>query len=237
MDVTPSEALIIPFGAAHWPLGRLAELREAPSPSLPVALWRRGRMLRLNDDALQLPPPPPGADTPMPQRIAAHVKRLYGGWNKAAELFVGQYFAFLQSRIEEHRAELESSLAPFEGLFRADDYFYSAPLPLPHAFLLAPTEPGARTSATDYVKADFAFCLEARVVAVLFAPSPLTPVAARRQKQRLADAGIDVAECKASDLAGGHIAWFTRVLGPDAGRFWEGVALPAAPSPPGLPVF
>jgi hypothetical protein len=236
MDVTPSEALIIPFGAANWPLGRLAELREAPSPSLPVALWSRGRMLRLNDDALQLPPPPPGADTPMPQRIAAHVKWLYGGWNKAAELFVDQYFAFLQSRIEQHRAELAKRLVPFEGLFRADDYLYSAPLPLPHAFLLAPAKPVTGGSA-DYVKTDFAFCLETRRVAVLLAPSPLTPMAARRQQQRLADAGIKVAECKAADLADGHIAWFTRVLGPDACRFWEGVALPAAPSPPGLPVF
>jgi hypothetical protein len=211
--------MLIPYGADNWPVARIAELAAMPAPGLPMAQVRPGAMLRINSGGLDLPPPPPtDAEVPVAERIAAHLKRLSGAWNRPAALFVDRYFAFLQDQIDAHRAELEARLAPFDGLFRPDDFIYSAPLPLPQAYLPAP--------APDYVKVDFAFWLGARMVAVLLAPSPLTPMAERRRRERLAAAGIEIADARAGDLTG---MWFAQRLGAKGSHFWEGETLPAAP--------
>jgi hypothetical protein len=240
MRLASQDALSVPYGVDKWPLERLDELRAGPVAGLPLALIQPGAMLRINSGALNLPPPlPTETDMPSAQRIADHLKRLYGGWNKAAGLFVDRYFAFLQCQIDGHRAELDDRLAPFDGLFRAEDFIYSAPLPLPHAFLFAPSEQTASGTAApaDFVKVDFAWWLGSRMVAVLLAPSPLTPAAARQRKERLRAAGVEYADCTLADLDDAEFAWFSQTLEPESSRFWEGEALPAAPSPPGLPDF
>ena len=211
--------MLVPYGADNWPVARAAELAATPVPGLPVAMVRDGAMLRINGGGLDLPPPPPAeAELPMAERIASHLKRLSGAWNRPAGLFVDRYFAFLQRQIDAHRAELEARLRPFDGLFRPGDFIYSAPLPLPQAWLPAP--------APDYVKVDFGFWLGTRMIAVLLAPSPLTPVAERRRRERLAAAGAEIADAGASDLTD---MWFGQVLGAEASRYWDGETLPAAP--------
>ncbi|WP_125461836.1 MULTISPECIES: hypothetical protein [Rhodomicrobium] len=226
--MTGRDGIAIPYGVEQWPLERLADVRAKRLAGLPLAAARPGAMLRINGDALDLPPPVPSeANMPMTMRIAAHLKRLCGGWNVNAARFIDRYFAFLDHQIAHHRAELDARLKPFDGLFRAEDFIYSAPLPLPHALLAAP----------DFVKADFAFWLGDRMVAVLLAPSPLTPIAARRRKERLTAAGIALTECTAADLNDPNFAWFAATLGPEASRFWQGEALPAAPSASPLPDF
>jgi hypothetical protein len=239
MSLNGDETLI-PYGAANWPIEQLAEVRATRAAGLPLAVVRAGVMLRINGGALDLPPSaPPEADTPMTARVAAHLKRLYGGWNATAGRFLDQYFAFLARQIDCHRVEIEARLAPLGGLFRAEDFIYSAPLPLPHAFLVALAQPASQVAAdpADFVRTDFAWWLGARTVAVLLAPSPLTPAATRRQKERLATAGIEAADCTMADLGDPEFAWFTRILGPDGSRFWEDEALPSAPCPPVLPNF
>lgn len=232
--MTPIDLALIPYGAESWPPERLAQIHAGAAPGLPLAEIRRGAMLRINSGALDLPPPPPTeADSPMAARIAAHLKRLCGGWNKAAAHFLERYFAFLDRQIAQHRAEIEARLAPFEGLFRADDFLYSAPLPLPQAYLaapaaVAPAENRAPTPA-DFVKADFALWLGDRLVAVLLAPTPLTPMSARRRRERLETAGIMVTDCSAADLDDAAFAYFAGLLGPDVSRFWESETLPSAP--------
>jgi hypothetical protein len=219
--------MLIPYGADNWPVERLQDLAAAPVAGFPLADARLGVMLRINRGALDLPPlPPTEADVPMPGRITTHLKRLSGGWNKAAGLFVDRYFAFLDIQIERNRAALNERLARFDGLFRAEDFLYSAPLALPQAYLMA--EP------SEFVKVDFAFWLGDRVVAVLLAPSALTPMAARRRRERLAAAGIEVAEATAAQLKDQEFHWFEPVLGRTGTRFWEGVALPSSPSTPKL---
>ena len=279
--MTDQETIRVPYGAGKWPVERLAEIRAGQAAGRPLAVVTPGAMLRINSGALDLPPPSPTeAAVPEAERVAAHLKRLYGGWNKAADRFIDRYFAFLGQQIDRHRAELDERLVPFDGLFRAEDFLYSAPLPLPHALLFAPAGPASSKTAApaDFVKVDFAWWLGARMVAVLLAPSPLTPGAARRQKERLAAAGIELADCSSADLSrlpkacpreswdglpgfgkklcenkdskrafvglprnvclsDAEFGWFARTLGSEGSRFWEGEALPAAPTPPGLPDF
>jgi hypothetical protein len=240
MRLASQDALSVPYGVDRWPLERLSAVRADPVAGLPLALIQPGAMLRINSGALDLPPPlPTETDSTTAQHVAAHLKRLYGGWNKAAGSFIDRYFAFLKRQIDRHRSELDERLAPFDGLFRAEDFIYSAPLPLPHAFLFAPSKQSAREIAapTHFVQVDFAWWLGSRMVAVLLAPAPLTPAAARQRKERLQAAGIECADCTLADLDDAEFAWFSNLLGPEGRRFWEGEALPAAPSRRAMPDF
>ena len=58
------------------------------------------------------------------------------------------YFAFLTAHLDSHRPCLERDLAPFCGLFAANDWFWSALRPLPRAWLPTPS---------GMIPADFAF--------------------------------------------------------------------------------
>lgn len=219
--------MLVPYGSDNWPVQRLEELAAAPVAGLPIAEVQPGRMLRINGGALDLPPlPPTERDTPTPPRIAAHLKRLSGGWNKAASLFVDRYFAFLEAEIAGNRAALGARIAAFDGLFRVEDFLYSAPLPLPQAYV-----------GHALVKVDFAFWAGDRMVAVLLAPSALTPMAARRRREQLAEAGIETADCNAAQLGDSAFAWFRTTLGAQGCHFWEGERLPSAPASPKLPTF
>jgi hypothetical protein len=240
MRMTGHDAILVPYGVDNWPIARVAEIHARRMAGLPLAVIRPGAMLRINGGALDLPPPAPTeAEVPIAVRVAAQLKRLCGGWNEVAGRFVDRYFTFLDRQIDRHRAELDERLAPFDGLFRAEDCIHSAPLPLPRAFLFAPVTPGLSENPepADFVKVDFAWWLGDRMVAVLLAPSPLTPLTARRRDERLTAAGIGVAHCTTADLDAPELSWFAETLGPEGSRFWEGEPLPSAPCPSGLPDF
>ncbi|WP_029352044.1 hypothetical protein [Bosea sp. 117] len=195
---------------------------------VPLARVRPGEVLRLNDEALDLPPPALGdEETALDARVIAHLKRLSGGWNRGADAFLDGYFMYLREAVARNRAAIEERLAPFDSLFRPEDVLWSAPLPLPRAFLSVPPP-------AEAVAVDFAFWLGERELAVLLAPSALTPGAERRRRERLDAAGIGVATFDAAACTDG--ARFAALLGAQA-RFWESDALPAAPGAVRLPDF
>lgn len=212
--------LLVPYGADKAPAdsGSLLHL-----PRMPL---RPGEALCLNDEAFELPPPAIGQVDTLDVRLAGHLKRLAGGWNRNAALFIDLYFAHLHAVIAAHRAEIARRLAPMAGLFAPEDVLYSAPLPLPRA--LVPLE-------DDWVPVDMLFWLGKRVEAVLFAPSPLTPAAERCRRERLAAAGIGVTVLSAADMA--KAGTFPALLGEDGAAFWRDDTLPAAPGGPKLPEF
>jgi len=223
----------IAFGVAGLPP---AFDPRAPDPlvpcGVPLARVRPGEVLRLNDEALDLPPPALGdEETALDARVIAHLKRLSGGWNRGADVFLDGYFMYLREAVARNRAAIEERLAPFDGLFRPEDVLWSAPLPLPRAFLSVPPPVGG---AAEAVAVDFAFWLGERVLAVLLAPSALTPGAERRRRERLDAAGIGVATFDAAACTDG--ARFAALLGAEA-RFWESDALPCAPGAVRLPDF
>ncbi len=166
------------------------------------------------------------ADSPLPQRVTAHLKRLGAPWNNLAARFIDAYMSALAEHLARHHDELEAKLARFSTLFRPEDFLFSAPLPLPRAFL--PTPPGA--AEADFVPVDVAFWLGTSAVAHLLLPHALTPRAARLREQRLTDAGIRIEHHTASDLAAAGPDWLARTIGP-AIRFWDDVILPSAPGP------
>lgn len=233
----------IPFGIDAGALARIAPggggATAGPGAGFPWAVARSGRMLRINDAGLELPALAIGEpETSVAERVAAYLTRLAGAWNAPAARFIERYFAFLSRQVETHRAEITERLAPFDGLFAPEDFTFSAPLPLPRAFLLAPAEDHAGEPVpADYVAADFAFWLGDAPTAVFALPSSLTPGAARRRDERLVAAGVTLVNYGAADLADPEFGLFRRILGEQACRFWDGETLPSAPVERGLPEF
>ncbi|UOK72689.1 hypothetical protein [Ancylobacter polymorphus] len=189
---------------------------------------RPGELLRLNDEALDLPPPAIGQETtPTDVRLAEHLKRLAGGWNRSAGLFIDVYFAHLRSLIARHREEIDERLGGMAGLFAPEDVLYAAPLPLPRA--LVPLAAGVQ------IPVDMFLWLGETALAVLFDPSPLLPSAERRRQEHLAAAGIVVRRISAADLSRPDL--FAELLGERGNGFWRDNVLPIAPGAPRLPSF
>ncbi|HXF52538.1 MAG TPA: hypothetical protein VNK52_00300 [Hyphomicrobiaceae bacterium] len=158
-----------------------------------------------------------------------------GPWNGLSRRFLAHYFAAVEAAIETAREELSRRLVPFEGLFSYRDWRFSAPKPLPRAFLPVPIPEGASPGSADaHIRVEIAFWLGDRLVAVQSEPSPLTPRAAAEQKARLAGAGIACVGFSTADLDTDG-ALLERILGELWPAFWSGETLPAGPFRPEVP--
>lgn len=219
----------VPFGIDRLPADQSAW------QGLPRIHLRRGEVLRLNSEEFDLPPPAIGQESvPVDTRLADHLKRLSGGWNRTASLFVDGYFTFLRRVIDDNRSRIEQHLAPYAGLFEPADTLFSAPLPVPRAFVPLPAE-AADARCGGPVRVDVLFWLGERAEAILFSPSPLLPAAERRRRERLASAGIGVTPLAAGDVS--RPETFPKLLGRWSSDFWRDEILPAAPGLPRLPDF
>jgi hypothetical protein len=223
------EPISVPFGIDRLPAD------PGAWQGIPRIRLRPGEVLRLNSEEFDLPQPAIGQeDVPLDVRLADHLKRLFGSWNRTAALFIDGYFAFLRGVIDENRTRIEQRLARFAGLFDPADMLYSAPLPLPRAIVPLPTEAAGAQSGGP-VPVDALFWLGELAEAVLFSPSPLLPAADRRRRERLANAGIGVTALGAADLA--RPETFSKLLGQWGIGFWQDEVLPTAPGLPRLPEF
>jgi hypothetical protein len=192
------------FGLDRLPRGLAVE--DPRLPGVPAG----GGLLRLNTDPL-----PPSAMTEAagdhPARLAAlrgWLEGSCGDYARPRRRFVAIYLDFVAAELARHRAELEAGLARFDGLYVPEDWLWSAPRPLPRAWLPTPDGP---------VFAEIAFRLQ---------DGPLALVLAEPEREApLRAAGIAV--CRIDpDLPAGDVG---AVLGPAFVRFWTGERLPRSP--------
>ncbi len=121
-------------------LDRLPSSIAHDDPRLPgIALTPRP--LRLN--SIPLPPDAwpatasPGA-TDHAARMAAYgdwLATACGPYDRAARRFMAHYRDSVAAHVARHAAALEIRLAPFHGLYRVEDWCWSALRPLPRAWL------------------------------------------------------------------------------------------------------
>src|SRR5258707_6490858 len=69
-----------------------------------------------------------------------HLKSLCGLWDKLPRLFLDAYFRDIAECISRHRPALDSLAAAHGGLFRLEDWSFSALCPLPQARLPVASE-------------------------------------------------------------------------------------------------
>ena len=157
-----------------------------------------GGLLRLNTDPLPL-----SVLSGMPADHAGRVAAarawcasLCGDYARKRERFVTAYFDWAEAAIAAARPALIARLARFDGLFAPEDFLWSAPRPLPRAWLPGPD---------GYVFADIAFRTADGPLAVLLDQAP-TP------------AGITTVRLGATAPEAFLTATF--------GAFWEGERLP-----------
>ncbi len=127
----------IPFG-----LDRLPRAIGFDDPRLPTAP-AGAELLRLNTEALPLAAMPAVAGDHA-ARVPAAVDwliSLCGDYAPLRGRFIGAYFGFLAAQIDAHRAALAEDLARYDGLYAPDDWLWSAPRPLPRAWLAGPDGP------------------------------------------------------------------------------------------------
>jgi hypothetical protein len=117
----------------------------------------RLRCVQVNDQPLRLNTEPVPADA-MPTAIGDHAARVSaarswledqcGEYAPLRRQFIAAYFHFITAEIDAHREELIERLRPYDGLYRPEDFFWSALRPLPRGWVLA---------GEQYLPADIVF--------------------------------------------------------------------------------
>jgi hypothetical protein len=238
------DVVVVPYGVDSWSIEELVVNRSGDGAlrvdaSFPCAAIDKSnrKPLRLNSEAFMASNfnVPRGA-TPLTV-LSDHLKGLCRTWDRLSLRFLDSYFGHIANMLGVHRDVIATKLAPFAGLYAAEDWIFSAPKPLPRAHLHAPGNTGASSDSgdfvqADFVQADFAFWLGERMVAVLSKPGTLTPARANERLARLEQADVAKIHFNAQDLEKEPAALFDRIIG-DFGTLIENAGIvPISPFRP-----
>jgi hypothetical protein len=215
------DVIVVPYGVDSWSIEELVIKRsgdgairvDAPFPCAAIDKSSK-KPLRLNSEVFSVASnfnAPQGA-TPLTV-LSDHLKGLCRTWDRLSLRFLDSYFAHIGKMLGVHREVIATKLAPFAGLYAAEDWIFSAPKPLPRAHLYAPRSDNASWNAEDFVQVDFAFWLGERMVAVLSKPGTLTPARANERLARLEQAGVATVHFTAQDLEKKPAVVFDRIIG------------------------
>jgi hypothetical protein len=198
----------IPFG-----LARLPRSIGVDDPRLPTASVS-ANVLRLNSEPLP-PTAIPEGNCDHAARAAAMVDwliSLCGDYVPLRRRFIIAYFAFLAAELDSHRASLGKDLARYDGLYTPDDWLWSAPRPLPRAWLPGPD---------GMLPAEIAFWDGAQPLAIELSARDT------QGQAELQAAGVRVLRITPDALA--DPAAVGALLPAPFHLFWRGQTLPASP--------
>jgi hypothetical protein len=244
MTVTP-DVTVVPYGVDSWSIEELVVNRTGDGAlrvdaSFPCAVIdkRNKKPLRLNSEVFSVAANFNAQQGATPLTVLSdHLKGLCRTWDRLSLLFLDGYFGHIANMLRLHRDVIATKLAPFAGLYAAEDWTFSAPKPLPRAHLYAPRNTSASLDTgdfvqADFVQADFAFWLGERMVAVLSKPGPLTPARANERLARLEQADVATVHFTAQELEKEPVALFDRIIG-DFGALIESAGIvPTSPFRP-----
>lgn len=238
------ERLLIPYGAARlsrrfFEMDRDADGRERVRCRIAHVVVEPARRepLRLSDAGRLVPGPAAPRPDDAADRVSllrAAFEDLCGLWWPAGRRFVAAYFALASSLVEEHRRDLRSRLAGFGALYDYRDWLYSAPAPLPRAWIPVAGPRKSAPSPESFVASDFAFWIGDAIVAAYVTGTETVTSARLRDLERLRRAGMHAMQIPAAAM---------EAQGPDALRerlpraflrFWEGERYPSGPSWTGM---
>ena len=244
---TLPDRLLIPYGASRlsprfFDSVRDAEGRDRLRCRIVHVVIRpaEGEPLRLNNAGdlvvgWATPPGPAGA-TGRVSQLRAGFEDLCGPWSPLQRRFVTAYFELVVAQVENHRSELESRLVDFGALYHYRDWIYSAPAPLPRAWIPVTETGGAVPPPESFIAGNFVFWTGDALVAVYVTGTETATPARLRNVRRLRDAGVQVHEIPAAALSA-HGSDVLRDRLPAAFlRFWEGERYPSGPLRTGMPV-
>jgi hypothetical protein len=188
---------------------------------------------RLCDDDGRRFPPSFLADLPDTARKLARLKadtsRDFDLFAKNPRRLLDIYFDFIAVRLAAEAPALELQLRPLGGLFRVEDWAFSALRPMPNAAVFDADDPEA---AAPILLHDLAFWTGEAVLTIRLrgsgTPSPREAAACGR----LQALGVQIVTIPVPELATG-IALFSPERFPAAFRsFWQGAPYPCSPFRP-----
>lgn len=161
--------------------------------------------------------------------LRTQIENLCDLWGRPARIFISRYFDFIAAHVDHHRAELERRLEPFGGFYTYRDWIFSAPAPLPRAWLLAPRIRATPPSLDSYVFADFAFWINGKATAVYLSGAETPTAASRERSARLRAAGVAVHDITGKSMKSGAARCLLDDLPWQFQRFWERESFPSGP--------
>ncbi len=193
------------------------------SSGLRIAI-ENGRMLRLNDmrASIVLSGERLVAGADPFAAVYGLLERACDAFDRGAQAFLAGHRAWVEGELAKRPGQAISALAGYDGLFRLDDWKYSAPMPLPRAELLL-------GSAQVSCIVDFAFWTGASWSVVLLKGRIPFPSRARERLHALETAGVAFVEIDTDAGLPDVAAVLARLLPANAIEFWTGQALPMGP--------
>ncbi len=209
--------MIIPYGTNDW-------RPDSNAPRVEIDAAARDA-LRLNHGPYEFTdlPEKAGSGTAA-ERMAIlrdHITGFCDAFAKRPRQFVALYFRFIDAVIAADRGEIEARVKPFGGLFTADDYAFSALLPLPRAHL--------PVTGDQRLRADFAFWTGERLVAVDIPGDDARGSAWEARRAKLDGAGIQRIEIPAAEIAKDDPAVVRAALPAEFAGFWRAEKMPSSP--------
>jgi hypothetical protein len=205
--MSPKTNMRLLYGLERLPEGLAVDDVRLPGVVLDAA------PLRVNSEPL--PPAffPPNDNHAM--RVAA-----LAGWLNAAcgdyaplrRRFVALYLSYVAAHLDRHRDVLADRLRRFDGLYRVEDFFWSALRPLPRAFV-----PAGQSS----VLVDFAFWDGRQLVVVMVGEAAIADA--------LRTCDCVICRIPANELAGDPEKVIEKYLPTSFREFWKAEVLPMSP--------
>lgn len=245
MQLLEPDQILIPYGTPRQPGDRLAitkgaDGRLAVDCRIPHVVAAPGAPLRLSGGRYEgLSPPDPRVEiTPadLLAELRTNLLRFCDQWRKGQRLFVDRYFTFVAAEVAAHRDALAERLRPFGGLYQTDDWLFSAPRPIPQAWLSI--DPGAGAAAYEpdkLVLVDIAFRTGEALLAVVPRGSETPDPRKTAAHDALRNAGVEILEIPNASLMTPPAGGFGALLPATFHRFWEDEPIPSGPFKPGLP--
>lgn len=236
--VVTDNQLLIPYGTSRLTARSIEAINgtedgQSIRCSVPhVVVQRRdGDALRLNDTPYEFTrrsaPQEPSGDSDPLELLQTRIADFCDLWSKPTRRWVSCYFEFISARVELNRDLLIERLEKFGGLYKYQDWIYSALAPLPRAWIHI--SPGTPLTPETLLPTDFAFWTGNKAVAV-YVTGVETPTAEFQERtRRLRASGTQVIEIPAGSMKSGDKDSLGALLPTCFKRFWEGEAFPSGP--------
>jgi hypothetical protein len=200
-------------GRILFGLERLPRSIGVDDARLPGAVVGAG-LLRLHSEPLPAVVMPDGVGdrAACVAAAVAWLVSLCGDYARPRQRFIESYFGFLAAELDRHRAALATELVRYDGLYAPDDWLWSAPRPLPRAWVPGPE---------GLLPAEIAFWDGGQPLAI--------ELSARDTPRLIALQAAGVKVLRIAPEALGDPAALGALLPKWFHAFWRGQTLPASP--------
>ena len=150
-------------------------------------------------------------------------------FSRRVRLFVERYLYFMKTQTEKYGSDLEG-----DDVFSAEDWIFSAWLPMPHAHVQLPRDFGG--DGPSFAELDIAYWTGRRLIGIQLDQTSSMIRSRRHKLDYLADyhPRVDIISIPRDRLTENGKSFPHDLFDEAFTKFWQGLALPHGPNPPPL---